>query len=80
MFPLRGKGLHGAGVLHTMYNDGACSRRWGDIAKLKKNFLDAEVHRALENKFKTKIPHPVDTAYHYWDSAWYGCSISKKKM
>ncbi|KAK3711825.1 hypothetical protein QZH41_008973, partial [Actinostola sp. cb2023] len=65
----RGKGTNGEGVLHTMYADGACSRRWADIANLKKNFLNAEVHRALETKFGTKIPTPLDTAYQYWDSA-----------
>ncbi|KXJ06342.1 hypothetical protein AC249_AIPGENE5263 [Exaiptasia diaphana] len=66
----RGKGTKGEGVLHTMYADGACSRRWRDISNLKKNFLNAEVHRALETKFGTKIPAPLDTAYQYWDSAW----------
>ena len=66
----RGKGTKNEGVMHTMYNDGECARRWRDIAKLRKHFLDTEVHRAMEKKFESKIPKPLHTAYQFWASAW----------
>lgn len=66
----RGYGSNGGGVMHTMYNDGACAERWKDISLLKNDYIDEEVHRALEAKFETKIPKPIKTEYQYWDSAW----------
>jgi Cft2 family RNA processing exonuclease len=48
---LRDKGTNGEGVLHTVYADGACGRRWNDIAQMEENFIDIEVHRALETKY-----------------------------
>jgi len=50
--------------------DGACARRWKEIADLKTDYVDDEIHRALEAKFGVKVPKPVDTVYQYWDAAW----------
>jgi len=67
---LRGYGTNGEGVLHTIYTDSQCARRWKDIAQLDKDYIDIEVHRALEAKYGIKIPKPIDTEYQYWDPSW----------
>jgi len=68
---VRGSGPNGEAVLHTMYTDGACSRRWGDILSISKSAVDRELKRALEYKFGGPVPDPLDTVYHYWDEgAW----------
>ena len=63
----RGTGPNGEAVLHTMYMDGPCSRRWGDILRTSKSHVDRELKRALEYKFARKVPDPLDTVYQYWD-------------
>lgn len=68
---VRGRGPNGEAVLHTMYMDGACSRRWRDILRISKSYVDRELKRALEYKFGRPIPDPLDTVYQYWDEgAW----------
>ncbi|KAL9951543.1 hypothetical protein ACROYT_G044219 [Oculina patagonica] len=70
--PHGGRGPNGEGVLHTMYMDGACSRRWGDILRISKSAVDRELKRALEYKFGGPVPDPLDTVYQYWDEgAWH---------
>ena len=70
-FFLRGNGPNGEAVLHTMYTDGACSRRWGDILSISKSAVDRELKRALEYKFGGPVPDPLDTVYQYWnEGAW----------
>ena len=67
----RGTGPNGEAVLHTMYMDGPCSRRWGDILRTSKSHVDRELKRALEYKFGRQVPDPLDTVYQYWDEgAW----------
>lgn len=67
----RGRGPNGEAVLHTMYMDGACSRKWGDILRISKSYVDTELKRALEYKFGRPVPDPLDTVYQYWDEgAW----------
>ena len=69
-FP-RGRGPNGEAVLHTMYMDGACSRKWADILRISKSDVDRELKRTLEYKFRRKVPDPLDTVYQYWDEgAW----------
>ena len=71
VFMLRGSGPNGEAVLHTMYTDGACSRRWGDVLSISKSAADRELKRALEYKFGRPVPDPLDTVYQYWDEgAW----------
>ena len=70
-FFFRGRGPNGEAVLHTMYMDGACSRKWGDILRISKSDVDRELKRTLEYKFRRKVPDPLDTVYQYWDEgAW----------
>jgi len=70
--PHGGRGPYGEAVLHTMYMDGACSRKWGDILRISKSHVDRELKRALEYKFGRPIPDPLDTVYQYWDEgAWH---------
>ncbi|KAJ7383868.1 hypothetical protein OS493_025744 [Desmophyllum pertusum] len=69
--PYGGRGPNGEAVLHTMYMDGACSRRWGDILRISKSAVDRELKRGLEYKFGGPVPDPLDTVYQYWDEgAW----------
>ena len=68
---VRGRGLNGEAVLHTLYASGVCSRRWGDILRISKSYVDRELKRALEYKFGRPVPDPLDTVYQYWDEgAW----------
>lgn len=70
--PYGGRGPNGEAVLHTMYMDGACSRKWGDILRISKSDVDRELKRTLEYKFRRKVPDPLDTVYQYWDEgAWH---------
>jgi len=70
--PYGGSGPNGEAVLHTMYTDGACSRRWGDILSISKAAVDRELKRALEYKFGGPVPDPLDTVYQYWEEgAWH---------
>lgn len=69
-FFYRGYGINGEGVLHTIYIDGDCARRWKQIYDLKTDYIDVEVHRAMEAKYGVKIPKPIATEYQYWDPAW----------
>lgn len=66
----RGYGTKGEGVMHTVYTDGICAKRWKEIADLKVDYIDNEIHRALEEKYGINIPKPIATIYQYWDSAW----------
>ena len=67
---LRGTGTNDEDVMHTLYTDGHCARMWRDVHSLGKDFLDKEVHRALEYKFQMTVPHPLETVYQYWEGAW----------
>lgn len=70
--PYGGRGPSGEAVLGTMYMDGYCSRKWGDILRISKSDVDRELKRALEYKFKRKVPDPLATVYQYWDEgAWH---------
>jgi len=70
MFYSRGYGLNGTAVMHTVYVDGACAETWRDVAQLKTDYIDFEIHKALEAKYEVKVPEPIDTEYQYWESAW----------
>jgi hypothetical protein len=37
---------------------------------MEENFIDIEVHRALETKYGRSIPAPLNTTYKFWEASW----------
>ena len=59
-------------VLQTIGNSGGCSDDWGNIFKISKEVIDEELERALECKFRRKIPtKPLNTTYKYWEDGFW---------